>query len=433
MSFVLTLFTVLLFIFALYSVNYCKISTKSYIYIFTTILFLNLFFISKYEEYLLPIVILIMFIFLYIEIKSIHALIITCMAIVLLFVSNSTIGTLILSITNIPTVAVFRESQHIYILSCILGYIFVLLVGYPFRKFAINHIKNFSLNFKHKSYFYMVLLLVLTICIFYVTIVLFQFPNQKINETQLIMQVPFCVGYFILLFLIFNALIKSLRIEYETKLRDKQYEDIKEYAENLESLYNDMRAFRHDYINILSSMTAYIETKDIDGLSIYFNNHIVQINAQLEKRNSQLGRLQNIKIPEIKGLVFSKIVRAQELNIDVDIEVVEEIESININIVDLSRIFGILLDNAIEELKNCENKKIRFALIKKGTRVIILVCNECSDCVAPIFKIYDNGFSTKGPNRGLGLPNLKKILSLYPKITLETKIINNEFIQCIEI
>ena len=46
-----------------------------------------------------------------------------------------------------------------------------------------------------------------------------------------------------------------------------------------------------------------------------------------------------------------------------------------------------------------------------------------------IEEIYEMGFSTKGKNRGLGLSNVKEIISKYEDIILETDITSNSFTQ----
>ena len=39
----------------------------------------------------------------------------------------------------------------------------------------------------------------------------------------------------------------------------------------IESINNEMRKFRHDYVNILTTMSEYIREDDMPGLRQYFN------------------------------------------------------------------------------------------------------------------------------------------------------------------
>lgn len=72
-----------------------------------------------------------------------------------------------------------------------------------------------------------------------------------------------------------------------------------------------------------------------------------------------------IILQEIKGLISAKVIRAQELGIDVVIDVTEIIDNIDMDRVDLVRSLGILLDNAIDAAVESTDKKMNVALIKK--------------------------------------------------------------------
>ncbi|MBU3214894.1 GHKL domain-containing protein [Clostridium estertheticum] len=176
-----------------------------------------------------------------------------------------------------------------------------------------------------------------------------------------------------------------------------------------------------------------MDKNDMQGLRRYFDNKIIPIGTSFEKKNFKLGLLQNIKIPEIKGVVSSKLITAQHKEINVFIDIIEPIEDINIDIIDICKILGIILDNAIEASGDCENPLIKFAIINKKRSVIIIVINQCLENTPPIYKLFEKEFSTKGKNRGLGLNNLKEIINSYNNVSLDTSIKDNEFIQNIEV
>jgi len=65
-------------------------------------------------------------------------------------------------------------------------------------------------------------------------------------------------------------LLLAMRLSYleqiQTEARQRALLDLQDYTHNLEAMYNGLRSFKHDYINILLSMSGYIENNDIDGL-----------------------------------------------------------------------------------------------------------------------------------------------------------------------
>jgi two-component system sensor histidine kinase AgrC len=229
------------------------------------------------------------------------------------------------------------------------------------------------------------------------------------------------------------SLLFIIRKEEKFKYKQMQLDKLKEYTENLEQLYMDMRKFRHDYINIISTMGGFIEDRDIDGLEDHFNKHIYPLNKKINRNNYKLGLLKNIELSEIKSLISAKVIRAQELGLDIIIDVAEPITKINMDIIDLSRCLGIVFDNAIEAALESEKKEVNMALINKKGSVIIVVINTFNGEILPLPKLFKDGFSTKGKNRGLGLGNLKDIVSQYKNITLDTYIKDSKFFQEIDI
>ena len=103
------------------------------------------------------------------------------------------------------------------------------------------------------------------------------------------------------------------------------------------------------------------------------------------------------------------------------------------DIIDLSRCLGILLDNAIEASLSSEKKRLNIAFIKKNSSILIIISNTFKGVIPPLSKIFKTGFSTKGKNRGLGLSNLSEIMNNYSNTTLDTSISDDRFIQNITI
>ncbi|WP_315110571.1 GHKL domain-containing protein [Clostridium intestinale] len=300
-------------------------------------------------------------------------------------------------------------------------------IGYLLNK----KIKLTNINLKGKYGVLIVLSLLLTLIIFYTNIYLGS--KAGFNEDVLRANGILFLTYFILLGVILFVLIRSLTKELEFRNKQKEFENLKQYTESLEKLYSDMRVFRHDYINIISSMIGYIDNRDMDGLERHFYENIIPVSKSMQKKDFKIGSIKNIHIPEIKGIVSSKLIRAQELGLDVHVEVVENIDDIKMNIIDLSRGLGILLDNAIEASKESWEFKLNLAFIKTEKAITIVISNSYKEKNISLNKIFKPNYSTKGSGRGIGLNNLKKIIDDYDNVFLETKMIDNYFIQELQI
>ncbi|KAA8998806.1 GHKL domain-containing protein [Paenibacillus spiritus] len=296
--------------------------------------------------------------------------------------------------------------------------------------FGIRRLIQLILQYKEftKKYGGLFLLLsVTTLSIFYINI--FNGEQQGFSEHNIQANSLLFLFYFVLLIAVFSVLIRVILKETALKSRQEHYEQLMEYTSTLESMYREMQQFRHDYINILMTMSEYIRANDMNRLQAYFENKIVPISRGMQSNNFKLGALQNVKLQELKGILSSKLIQAQELGIDTVIEVEEVIESTPMDSVDLCRCIGIILDNAIEEAVQCQEPAINVALIKRPQSVLIVVSNSCRPDTPLIYRMYERGFSTKGSNRGLGLSTLREVVSGSREATLDTECRDGRFIQ----
>ncbi|MDT1960433.1 GHKL domain-containing protein [Carnobacterium divergens] len=276
-----------------------------------------------------------------------------------------------------------------------------------------------------------VVFLTLTI-IFFITSTtlekLYQFDHDIIQITNLMF---LAFGSIILIAFIF--LYIALTRETEVQKRKLELDQLRIYSNKLEENYQEYRKFRHDYLNMYTGMVGYIETKDMAGLERYFTEHIVTISQSITTNLIKLADLYRIEIPELKGLVATKLLLAQEKGMDISCEVPTPVTRINMDILDLCTAIGILLDNAIEATESIENGKIRLSFITYEDRVLITIENQIEDLLVPIYQLFEHGFSTKGSDRGLGLWYLSEMMDKSDVIHLDTSIENHYFIQQLNI
>lgn len=216
-------------------------------------------------------------------------------------------------------------------------------------------------------------------------------------------------------------------------MRRDSYNRLQEYTSQIENMYSSLRSFKHDYSNIMLSMSGYIEANDISGLREYFDKEILPLSKKSTKNTAHINQLMNIKTTELKSIVSSKLLYAIELNISVSIEITDKIISLPMDTLDLCRIIGIFLDNAIEASLETEQPSIRFALINLETEYIFIISNTFLEKGISFSTLSKPNFSTKGANRGIGLYNASKIISKYNHVFLDTEVQNNKFVQCLHI
>lgn len=138
----------------------------------------------------------------------------------------------------------------------------------------------------------------------------------------------------------------------------------------------------------------------------------------------------------------AKYFKAEEANINFDMHFFLKISSLKISPYALSRILGILLDNAIEASSASPEKRINFEIVPAPgynslrQKSLIIIENSYTDKDIDLDKIREKGFTSKNSDsnsHGLGLWEVNKILRRHKNLNLYTTKNNDYFRQVLEI
>lgn len=239
-------------------------------------------------------------------------------------------------------------------------------------------------------------------------------------------------GYLLVMCCLLLAMRRSYLEQIQTEAKQKAMQDLQDYTRNLEAMYNSLRSFKHDYVNILLSLSGYIENGDMDRVKDFFESKIFPTKNLITEDDYKLNQLSNISVLEIKSLLSAKMIYAHESGIDVTIDIPDKVESFLIDTVDLARILGIFLDNAIEATLETEQPQIGLNIIQNKIGVSIIISNRFQNNGVMLHKLKQKGFSTKIGHQGIGLANAQKIISSYDNVLLETTMKCDYFTQHIE-
>ena len=240
-------------------------------------------------------------------------------------------------------------------------------------------------------------------------------------------------GYLLVMLFLLFAMRHSYLEKMQTEAKQKALQDLQDYTHHLEIMYNGLRSFKHDYINILLSMSGYIANNDMGELKQFFETKIFPTKNLIDQGDYKLNQLSNIGVLEIQSLLCAKLIYAHESGIDVTIDVPDRVDSFPMDTVDLARILGIFLDNAIEASPTAEQPQIGLNIIRHEAGVSIIISNRFQDNGTALYKLKQSGFSTKTEHQGIGLSNAQKIISSYDNVLLETTMQRNCFMQHMEL
>ncbi|MDH6363734.1 two-component system sensor histidine kinase AgrC [Enterococcus sp. PF1-24] len=200
------------------------------------------------------------------------------------------------------------------------------------------------------------------------------------------------------------------------------------YLQKLETIQQDLQKMQHDYKNVAMGAYAKVEAGDLADAQEYIATQMLQMDETLQLDIKQLNQLANLQVVELKTLIMTKIMEAEKQGVVLAIEILAPINKIPMEIADLLRCSGIILDNAIEAAAMETDKQVNVILLKEKNQITFVVKNPISHEI-DMQRIWGAGYSTKGKNRGLGLVNLREIVRRYPDVTLETRVEEQSFVQ----
>ena len=246
------------------------------------------------------------------------------------------------------------------------------------------------------------------------------------------------VRHFILVFylLFFMGVIKKLDTYLKEKLQEKlnqeqtlRYRDMERYSRHIEELYKEVRSFRHDYSNLLTSLRLGIEEEDMEQIKEVYDSVLKDSSEKLQDNKYDLGRLVNIRDKALKSLLAGKFLKARDKKIVFNVEVPEEIQVEGMSLLDFLTIVSILCDNAIEATAEASQPHVSIAFFKNGAQETFIIENSIKEEGIDISEIFSFGASSKGEERGVGLYTVMKIVESHPNTSLNTTCQNQVFRQ----
>lgn len=318
-----------------------------------------------------------------------------CMKTVFCLVISSLFATLLQMICSIPASLLFSTSKFHFLSINFSAFWCMLLMAR-----LINLHSFISVVFSKKK-------IVTAICCIYIIIMAYVFwffiRDGGIWASGLVPAIFFCV---IICFVLHDwVILKDEIAERENKLT--LYD---QYNDKFLELQGDLRRRQHDYDNQISAINAVWYYDDVSQEIIeQQKEHVNKISY--ENRFNKL--ISSGECPVITAFIYQKLIEAEEHGIQIQYKYVVENLICKWSIDELVILLGNLFDNAVEAALDCSEKQIYFGMWEYQKKIKIELWNSCNRELKQeqIQRFFQQGYSTKGKNRGFGLSNLKNIVN----------------------
>lgn len=194
------------------------------------------------------------------------------------------------------------------------------------------------------------------------------------------------------------------------KVSDKYNIAIKSLTD-YENMMTKYRIANHENKNLLLTIRAMILNKEKD-IPKYIDT---MIEDKYEDDEKLLFKMAVIPSGGLRASIYSEIMKIKDNHINYSLDIDKKLRTIDLieldtnTIVDICKIIGVFIDNAIDETKKLKNKNIEISLYLEKNKLNIKVSNNYKGNI-DVTKLSNSGYTTKGKGHGYGLSLVKEIV-----------------------
>ncbi|MGE5392077.1 MAG: GHKL domain-containing protein [Deltaproteobacteria bacterium] len=171
-------------------------------------------------------------------------------------------------------------------------------------------------------------------------------------------------------------------------------------SENLMEMLNTVKGQRHDFINHLQVINGLNQLDNREALDEYLSDLLSEVN-----RYNEILKIDN---PIIAALIHAKVSQANNRGINMQVQVAANLNNIAAAI-DMTRIMGNLIDNAMDAAEAAREKWIDIKIEEKNSTIVCSVTNPLQGSGTGLNRYFAPGSSSKPSHEGLGLYVCQKL------------------------
>ena len=214
-----------------------------------------------------------------------------------------------------------------------------------------------------------------------------------------------------MLTILVGVLIMSWQREkYEKTVKEKELELRENYDEVYKQLLESMRKKQHDFHNHITAIySQHMLTQDYNTLVEMQKKYCEEIMA-----DNRYAKLISSNSPMVIAFLYSKFITAEGEGCTIDYNVRVDKLKCQIPQYKLVEMLGILFDNAVESIKTSKRRNIYVEFLEMEDVVKLAIKNDSRHFERlELMSFFEQDYTTKGKNRGIGLTKVKDIVMQY--------------------
>ena len=290
----------------------------------------------------------------------------------------------------------------------------IFILSLPFIKNSTLKIYNFVNNHKKLLYYFIFFMIL-------VYILVSKNGLEFLKEASDFLNLLLILGILTLIIIIFLDEIKQEQLKEMNR-------QINNYIIKYERIITEQGKANHEFKNQLMVIKGYAEMNSPKLLD-YLNNLVEDVKKT--KSTYMISQLNNFPDGGIKGLIYYKLSIMHDKNIlynfYVDSKLKNKMKKMKVDTIsNITKVLGVLLDNAIDAASSSRNKQIDIDVSCDNNGIIFCIGNTYKGKLKETK--FGSGYTTKGNGHGYGLRLVKDIIKNNFNFSLETKIENKLYI-----
>ena len=398
-----------------------KILLSVLVMMFFTILFDNIFITPlRYISTFVLLFIIAYFIFSKDLLKSILAIIVSQL---MMWISEYLIIILTIFFTNLTIETVKNNGMIFYCFNLCIVLISLCLLKLELPQKIYNVLNKSLYSVKIRELIFYILMIV-SLLIISTTESYMKLSLSIVLTTNVIIAIIFII-----------IIVRSSSVKSKYNNVNNKYETSISSLRQYEAMIDKYRIYNHENKNELQTLRNLISKKNTKALK-----YIDGILEDKIKDNEKIMH-KTFKIPEggLRAIIYGKLCKMDELGIKYSLDIARDIRTVDlINmdeeiVLNMCKILGVFLDNAIEAVKNLKEKQITIEIYLMDGKLCIDITNNFEGKLE-LDKLDKEKYTTKGKNHGYGLSLVKQIIDDNSNIFENEKSISrNTFTQKLKI
>lgn len=329
------------------------------------------------------------------------------------------IVTLILVLFGVKSTEIVNNNFYNLLANVLISILSIIIVNIGFiKKLICKFINIFDRNRKLLNYLYIFIVMLYLIVLK--------------NGFELILKSNYYINI-LFMFSIIIVIVIVLRNESKYEQLKEENKQMLNYVTKYEKIITAQGKTNHEFKNQLMVIRGYAQMHS-DKIFEYIDEIVKDSN----KAGSSylISQLNNFPDGGIKGLLYYKLSIMEDENINYTINVEKGVKSglkslSTGNYKNITKILGVLLDNAIDASKKSKHKKINISVIKDNKNIIFKIYNTYKGKI-DIEKV-GTGYTSKGKGHGYGLRLVKDIINENKAFDISHNLEDNYFVSSLYI